>query len=71
MAESKVGVFNLLMSHLCQQWRRLLSSGSHDDQLLVIESIRRREVVLTEGVVFGPVFKKNLRCVCVCLCHIA
>ena len=55
-----MGVFNSLVTHLCGQWKGLLSDG-RSEQTLVIQSIRRREVVLMAALTFGPVFKKNLR----------
>ena len=59
MAESKVGVFNLLMSHLCGQWQTLLSIS--DDPSVVLRSISNRHKALIGACTFGPVFKKNLR----------
>ena len=60
-----MGVFNLLVSHLCRQWEGLLGNGCHDDQSIVVQSVRNRERVLVKAVTFGPVFKKNLRYTCI------
>ena len=61
MAEDKVGVFNLLMTHLSREWKILLNSDNGYDLNTVVKSIRNRMVVLIEGAAFGPVFRKNLR----------
>ncbi|KAK7902159.1 hypothetical protein WMY93_018928 [Mugilogobius chulae] len=56
VSQSKSGVFGLLMQHCCQLW---LPIGAQDDSIFA--SVFSHFHILTEGCVYGPVFRRDQR----------
>lgn len=63
LGEARTGIYNLLVTHVCDNWMLALSSSTSNSEQIeaMFSSLRANWRLLLQGCLFGPVHKKNLR----------